>query len=378
MTRIVSLAALAILAAAPAIHAQQITCAPPGCVRKTADSTTAQFLVVRVTTGDQPRDHVPVTFDVKKGSGSVTPVVTTDPNGVAVTQWTPSASGAYPAEVQATATVGGRTVMQTIALSYAASPSSLSLAAVSGNDQWWYQNLQLRRPVRVAIVGAPSSSECEAATVIFRAVGGTAAPDTANGTWQSGGWPGCVAQSWWHLSNDVGTQALRATLPNGSNVTFRAHARELPRVVIGVAVDRKHSLWEAKTDTETIHVTHTTSGGAVAFDSLITTTKPSHTAAAWTFTPTVGVDFPIHPQVEPIRVSLLTTLKDPERNLFVGLSVPQLLRGVAQESVGFDFHLTMHVERVTTLKDPTACGLDPAKCDTRNPLRYSVGIVGIT
>ncbi|MFL5382297.1 MAG: hypothetical protein ACJ8GN_07260 [Longimicrobiaceae bacterium] len=378
------IAAGAIALTATTARAQKITCTQAqNCNLNVSSETAPQYLTVHVSgsNGVGLRD-VPVTFVVKKGSGGVTPEARTDVDGYATTQWTPAAAGAYPAEIQVSATAGGRVINQTLQITYTAPVASVALypATHSGDHQWWYEENQLRNPLRVEIRGPMTAAECQAAKVIFRSVGGgTAAPDTVNGTWEGRSGEQCVAESWWRLPKGVGTSAVRASMTNGSNVSFLAHGRRLPRIMAGVAGDMSHSFTQAKTSTRTIQVSRVdpVQNTTITYDSTITTApRVDTTHAKFTFTPTIGVDFPLNPRLQWARGSILTTLRNPEKNLFVGLSLWQILRGVAQEGVGFDVHAMVHLQRVETLRDPVECR-DAGKCGTDTVNRYSLGIVGI-
>jgi hypothetical protein len=109
--------------------------------------------------------------------------------------------------------------------------------------------------------------------------------------------------------------------------------------------------------------------------------KVRETGAAEAFSPTVGVDFPLYPRLQRVRASLLTTMTHPDENLFLGISLNQLVRGVGQEAIGFDFHLSLHIQRLKTLRDQSACETaptDPDNCRSHHALRYGLALVGTT
>jgi hypothetical protein len=377
-------AALALFApgAAPA---QQISCVQPAnCALKVTSEAGQHFLTVRVLKPDQsPADETPVTFEVTKGSGSVTSPVTTDANGVATTLWVPSGASPYPAEIRVSANVAPHTPTQLLQLSHTrTTASTVAFPEVSGNYQAWYEDRQLSRPLRVEIRGPQNDEECRRAAVSFRAIGGGgSAPDTVYGDWDADNTQRCMAEAWWRLGKGVGRQALRASLAGESakGVNFFADARALPRVIAGLAVYRTHSFSELVTAADTIQVARELPGQntVITYDSSIESPGVKDTDAETTFAPTIGVDFPVIPTVRQLRVSLATSMLDPTNNAFIGFSIPQVWRGLSQESVGFDFHLTLHVQRQKTLRNPTACELDADQCGTTRRLRYGLSLVGV-
>jgi len=379
----------ALLLATSAIG-QEVTCIQPrNCSSEVTSDTTTQFLTVQVTNrGLEPVRNATVTFELVKGAGSFTGSSTTqtDANGFATAAWVPAHGSPYPAEFRVKAVAETGNGAQTILLSFKRVSETIPLfpSARSGTHQAWYEDRQLRRRLRVVIQGPDSEAACQRTAVAFRPIGGgSTAPDTSYGQWHSNTVERCVAETRWRLPKGVGLQTLRATTGSDQSkgITFLAHARGLPRILVGLVGYRTHSLAELDTvSADTIEVTRKLPDQitSITFDSVSAVTKVDTTDRVEALAPTIGVDFPVLPSVGWLRVSLATTMKNPEDNVFMGVSLPQLWRGVQQEAVGFDFHLVGHLQRQGTLGDPTACAADSSQCHTRKRWRFGFGIMGTT
>ena len=128
----------------------------------------------------------------------------------------------------------------------------------------------------------------------------------------------CRARAAWVLRNEAGYQYLEATVMNGLVVasdplTFRARARGLPRIVFGIALIRNEF------EVDTLSLVRES-----GFDDSVTLDRAR---------PVVGADFPILPSnvrirfFERIRLMVGTSVTDPSREVFVGISLLPFLQG---------------------------------------------------
>lgn len=375
----------ALLFAASRALSQQITCMMPnGCTLRTTSETAQQYIIVRVTgVSGNNLSNARVSFRQEKGSGRLSADdVFTDDNGLATTVWTPSAASPFPAEIRVSVPSNAGIANQLVSMSVVPGTAFTLAQAPSdaGDYQWWYEDRQLRHTVRVEVRG-PDASSCQRAAVSFRPIGGGgSAPDTVYGEWDAQQ-QRCLADAWWRLPKGVGTHALRASLAGepAKGTTFFANARALPRIVIGVAGYGTHSFSRVQTVADTLQVTREfPDGTTITRDSVEQHPTVKTEERKVSIAPTIGVDFPLSAGTQRVRMSLMTTLKDPDRNAFLGFSIPQLFRGLGQEAIGIDLHLSLHVQRQETLRTPGPCESNPNECGTMNKLRLGVGIMGIT
>lgn len=281
-----------------------------------------------------------VNFQIRGPAGSVTPFNQTGETGLVEAIWTGVPAG--ETVVIASANVDGRRVVREIKVEAAATPpKNLTLAAVSGLRQFWYESRQLPRPITIAVDGADAS--CTGAVVSFRASsGGAVSPDSvyaARGTDPNTLQSRCLAQAYWKLGEGVGTQHLIATVRGqpAQNITVSARARKLPRIGGGLAATHVRTHHVPKVDTAT------------------NDTTVERIDANVLFRPVISVDFPAFRRIAGFRGSVAVSASSPDRDWYLGFSAIQPFYGISHEALGVDMHVITHFGRRRVLDNVRNC-----------------------
>lgn len=223
------------------------------------------------------------------------------------------------------------------------------LEVMSGEGQYWYTGRQLRTPIVFRLPDA-DEEECVNARAAFRpSASGTPSPDTVNGRWENGQ---CLFSSFWTLGSQVGRQHLKATLVGTPELStdVSATAREGARVFFGMAyTPRQDSYTEL----------------SAAGDGTSEVRSVERRAVV---RPIIGVDFPLWPTWERIRVSAATSAKEIDEFFYFGISGLQVaVFGHAQEASAIDLHVGLQLSRRDLGFQGAACDDQPF-C-TRRDLR---------
>ena len=215
--------------------------------------------------------------------------------------------------------------------------------ATEGDQQFWFVNRQLRSPVVFELPGY-TEAECPLVRINLEPSGsGSVSPAIPVPTWTNGA---CQVVTFWELSNEVGTQHLVAEGGDGLASVVTARARRGGSVFFGAAYTPHQESY-----------TRFVSEGSAEVE----TVSPS---AA--FRPVIGVDFPIWPSLERVRMAVATSVPEVDEYFFFGASLLQgIVFGPAQEGASVDVHVGFQISR-RDVAQPCATGY----CGTRD-LRFS-------
>lgn len=235
-----------------------------------------------------------------------------------------------------------------------ADTSPATLEIVGRARQYWYTGRQLRRPLRVEL-SDESAETCGRRQVVFDAgADGQVSPAAARPRWIEGS---CRAEAWWRLGPTVGVQHAVAHLDGGSDVaavTFQAIARQGARIFFGGAYTPREEGWVELVESE--------DGSEPA--------RLQEVEPTGYFRPIVGVDFPLWPEWQRIRVAVGASAREIDRFFFFGLSALQgLVFGPGQEGSAVDVHAGIQLSRRDVGVAGEPCAPDPI-C-SRRELRFS-------
>lgn len=229
-------------------------------------------------------------------------------------------------------------------------PADLALDVVSGDGQFWYLGRQLRSPMvfRVSGPGVDARS-CSFIQVGFRSEDADrVTPVVGDPAWDGGE---CRVSAWWSLGTGVGRQHLRAEiLGGGGRATAHATARQGARLFFGGAWTPRQDAWTVREG----------SG-----DDAYVRTVP----ATGAFRPVLGVDFPLIPSRDRIRLAAAAASPRLDQFFFFGFSVLQaLMVGQAQEGSPVDLHMGFQLSRREVAVRGPGCAPEPV-C-TSSDLRF--------
>ncbi len=228
----------------------------------------------------------------------------------------------------------------------------VSLEVVAGDGQFWYLGRQLRAPVVFRLSGPEVTPDrCPLFRVAFTSEDAErVSPVTGDPAWDGGG---CLVRAWWSLGHGVGRQHLRAEVVGGGGRRATAHAvaRQGARLFFGGAWTPRQERW-------------TTLEGS-GENASVRTVEPTGA-----FHPVVGVDFPVWPSRDRLRLAAAAASPHLDRYFFFGFSGLQaFLFGQAQEGSPVDLHLGFQLSRREVGVSGERCAPRPA-CTTRD-LRFS-------
>jgi len=225
-----------------------------------------------------------------------------------------------------------------------------------GDGQAWFAGRQLPDPIQVALPFAADPEECSRVRVVFRASeDGSPSPDTTSGAWSESG---CMAQAYWSLSNRVGKQHLRVSLVGEPErqVEYEATGRQGARVFFGIAYTPSQDSYTElgfRSDTAVVQSGDTTR--FVASDSTWVRTVESRAGVF----PVLGVDFPVWPSLERLRLSAAMSVRE-DRLFFFGFSGMQaFVFGPSAEASAIDLHVGLQLSRRDVGLQGEACSPDP-------------------
>jgi hypothetical protein len=364
-------AALALSASQAAAQPTRLTCVQPAEAKGACELTLPRdpgsaVIVVKLEQNGAPVPGANVQFSAADNNNGtlVTPGVT-DSRGEATTTW----SGAAPATVTARTSIGGQDAMVSIQVKAPDSSTPLTLAYVEGDGQSWYEKRQLKDTLVVEIRNAGDADKCRAAKVAFRPVGtGATSPDTVRGSWDVAT-SRCTASARWRLQEGVGVQHLRAELTGAAPVMFRANARALPRITLGMALSDPGAYHRIARASDTVTVAQNFGDSVVTRKRVISRDTLDSENPKLPVTPTIGFDWPLIPQVHGLRVSAAASIADPDKDWFFGVSVLQPFFGLSHEANGVTLNFVAHVNRREEVKDAQACRFR-RECDTDDVVRF--------
>ena len=322
--------------------------------------------------GTRPDGHI---VRVETANGTTIRTLSTDAYGEVRIPWQ-GVVGMTATEVRVEVDVDARTAARVVIVRAAPPTTAFGLLMVdrtAGDGQAWFQERQLRNPIRVRITDVPDESKCKIAAVLFQAkVGGATTPDTAYGLWDVAA-KQCFATTRWRLGKDVGEQHLRAALAGESakQIVFTAKSRALPRLVGGLAMVFTSAYDTLTSKTRTVRVERPTPGGNIAYDSAITTVGVGHASSGATYSPILAIDHPLWPNWDHVRWVGGVSATRPKDDYFFGFSLLQPIFGVNQEGIGIDLQFIAQVSRRRVLADPPGCEQIQA-CATKS----RTGVVG--
>jgi len=224
------------------------------------------------------------------------------------------------------------------------------LELVSGDGQSWYLGRQLREPLVFRITGqGMGSAECRDLRVYFSSEDAERlSPLVGDPTWEDGD---CLVRTWWTLGFGIGRQHLRAEVPGHSRrASAHAVARQGARIFFGGAWTPRQDGWSE---------VHSGDGG------------PSLRGVEPTggFHPILGVDFPLWPSLDRLRMAAAAGSPHLDRYFFFGFSGLQaFLFGPAQEGSPVDLHLGFQLSRREVGQRGDRCA--PELVCSRRDLRF--------
>jgi hypothetical protein len=226
----------------------------------------------------------------------------------------------------------------------------LALEVVAGNGQFWYLGRQLRAPMvfRVSGPGVDARS-CSFIPVGFSSEDADrVTPLVGDPVWEEGQ---CRVNAWWSLGMGVGRQHLRGEiLGGGGRATAHATARQGARLFFGGAWTPRQDGWAV-----------VEGSGAAA--------RVRPVAATGAFRPVLGVDFPLLPSRDRVRLAAAAASPRLDQFFFFGFSVLQaLLVGQAQEGSPVDLHMGFQLSRREVARSGPGCAPEPV-C-TSSDLRF--------
>ncbi|MEZ4414227.1 MAG: hypothetical protein R3E10_00580 [Gemmatimonadota bacterium] len=239
----------------------------------------------------------------------------------------------------------------------------------SGDGQSWFAGRQLPRPILLHIDNVPDELACHRTAVVFRpSENGHPSPDTAYGAWSEGR---CRVETRWNLADRVGRQHLKATLDGypDERVVLEATGRQGARVFFGVAYTPRQDAYTTLVKTSDTAVVQ--AGDTTRFLTYDSTSVRSIERRAGVF-PIVGVDFPLWPSVERLRLSAAMSVRE-DRIFFFGMSGLQaFVFGESAEASAIDLHLGLQLSRRDVGFEGAVCA--PARFCSRSDLR----VAGVT
>lgn len=383
-----------VLLAIPA-GAQKLTCltpadAAPNC--KLASRSPSELLVVQAIGPDgKSASGIPVSFTTSKGE--ITSAATTGPDGKVQVRWTAavpstestakSASTTDEVLVDVVALIEGNRIARRIVLERTESPDKTFLVVrgtngESGNDQRTFVERQLRWPLKV-IVAEVDSVKCTSTRVSFRdPMGGVLSLDTVRGYWKSGE---CSASTRWKLGPSAGIQTVRAVVVDKPDAyaTFTAKAHTLPWIGVGLAYSRPvgyETILSTAGTAVRVKRKIANAGSAdsseISYDSIPSKKGLNSVPRSAAFTPIIGVNSPLFlgQNWSRLRFSLSADARHLDRDWFVGVSVPQALRGLVNQGNGVDLQIVAHISR-QELADGKDCGPNMTDCRINPQVRFA-------
>lgn len=365
-------AALALSASHSGAQTLDLTCVQPAgatCELTLPRNPGSAVIVVKLEQNGAPLPGANVRFSAPDNNNSTFETLgVTDSRGEASTTW----SGTAPATVSAQAVIGNRQTTLPIQLKVPDSSTTLELAYVDGDSQSWYEKRQLKDTLVVEIRNANNADTCGAAKVAFRPVGtGAASPDTVRGTWDASA-SRCTAVTRWRLQEGVGVQHLRAEVAGAAPVIFRAYARALPRITLGLALTNPSPFHRLERQSDTVTVTRNFGDSTVVRKRVTPRDTLRLEEPRWPITPVIGFDWPLVPQARWLRLSAAASIEAPTRDWFVGFSALQLKFSLPHEANGVTLNAVAHLSRREEVKDVQACRLR-RECGTDDGVRL-VGV----
>lgn len=213
---------------------------------------------------------------------------------------------------------------------------------VGNGGQSWFVDRQLREPVEVTLASVDEST-CRSATLSVDASGsGEVSPGLPFFAWDG---QRCQALLYWTLSGEIGRQHL-VLETMGDRAIVEARARRGARVFFGAAYTPRQDSFRQ------------VSSGDLVED------VDSNAA----FRPVVGVDFPLWPSLDRVRMAVATGARELDEFFYFGASLLQAgVFGPQQEAASVDVHLGFQLSRRQIVVPGEACGSSPC---TKSDLRF--------
>lgn len=349
---------------AAVVHAQRFLCLEPGEPRP-ADATCvlrlppgeARLGTLRLRLLDSDGQVVPSkAVTVEHSSGTMSTSLITDSYGEVRASWQGTVGSTdviltFRADLPA-----GGSIAQRVVVRAGAPATGYGITRMKGDEQWWFQERQLPKPVVVRITGVPAETDCGRALVLFspKAAGGVS-PDSVYGKWTSDST--CTASTRWRLGKEVGRQHLRAALANEpvKQQLLWAGSRAVPRLVGGIVLAYTQRMDTLIRKDPSVRVQRPGAGGTVTFDSVPDSFGRGRVPSRGTFSPMIAIDHPLWPSLEHVRLMTGVSVNRPREDFFFGASILQSIFGVSQEGIGIDLQVVMQVSNRRVLKDASLC-----------------------